>query len=390
MNPGDQISLLTHLECPECHDRHDPAQLHTYCQPCGSPLLVRYDLDKARGSLSKQAVAARRAGLWRWHELLPVHDPACHITLGEGDSPLLSVPRLAAAAGFEQLYLKDESGQPTGSFKARGLCVAVSKAVELGVRAFVVPTAGNAGGALSAYAARAGAEAHIFMPQDAPEINKSEVRLHGASLHLVDGLINDAGRQAAAEASRNNWFDVSTLKEPYRLEGKKTMGLELAEQFDWQLPDVIVYPTGGGTGLVGMWKAFEELEALGWIDQRRPRMVAVQAAGCAPVVRAFETGATRAELWPAAATLAAGLRVPLPFADRQILKVLHESGGTAVAVSDEEISAAQAQIAAREGLWLAPEGAATLAGGQRLLASGWLQPSARILLYSTGTGLKYV
>jgi threonine synthase len=386
---GNGPSLLSHLECPECGARHDPARLHTICEPCASPLLARYHLARARATLSPQTVAARPRGLWRWHELLPVHNPAARITLGEGDSPLLAAPRLGAAAGLDNLFIKDESGQPTGSFKARGLCVAVAKAVELGVRAFVVPTAGNAGGALAAYAARAGVEAHVFMPADAPALNQQEVRLHGADLRLVDGLINDAGRQAAAEAAEHGWFDVSTLKEPYRLEGKKTMGLELAEQFGWRLPDVIVYPTGGGTGLVGMWKAFDELEALGWIDARRPRMVAVQAAGCAPVVRAFERGAARAELWDGAATLAAGLRVPLPFADRLILRALRESGGTAVAVSDEAITAAQSQIAACEGLWVAPEAAATLAGAQQLLAAGWLKARERVVLYSTGSGLKY-
>jgi threonine synthase len=352
--------------------------------------LARYDLEAARTALTPASLAGRPRGLWRWHELLPVLDPIYQVSLGEGDSPLLSAPRLGAAVGLPGLYIKDESNQPTGSFKARGLCVAVAKALELGLREFVIPTAGNAGGALAAYAARAGAAAHVFMPADAPEVNKAEVRAAGADLRLVDGLISDAGRLAAAEARRHGWFDVSTLKEPYRLEGKKTMGLELAEQFGWDLPEVILYPTGGGTGLIGMWKAFAELEALGWIDSRRPRMVSVQAAGCAPVVRAFETGATRMEAWPNAATHAAGLRVPLPFADRLILEALRSSGGTAVAVSEDAIRAAQRQLAEQEGLFVAPEGAATLAAAQHLLGSGWLSPEARVVLYNTGTGLKYV
>jgi threonine synthase len=312
------------------------------------------------------------------------------VTLGEGDAPLLPAPRLGADLDLPRLFIKDESSQPTGSFKARGLCLAVSKALELGLREFVIPTAGNAGGALAAYTARAGLRAHVFMPADAPEVNKAEVRAHGADLRLVDGLISDAGRLAAAEAREHGWFDVSTLKEPYRLEGKKTMGLELAKQFGWDLPDVIVYPTGGGTGLVGMWKAFAELEALGWIGPRRPRMVSVQAAGCAPVVRAFETGAERMAAWPNAATHAAGLRVPLPFADRLILAALRESGGTALAVSDDEMRTAQRQMAQREGVFAAPEGAATLAAAERLRRAGWLRPDERVVLYNTGSGLKYV
>lgn len=383
-------SYLTHLECPVCGERHDPAQPHSFCAACASPLLARYDLDAARAALTPADVAARPRGLWRWHELLPIRDPANQVTLGEGDAPLLPAPRLGADLDLPHLFIKDESSQPTSSFKARGLCLAVSKALELSLRELVIPTAGNAGGALAAYAARAGLRAHVFMPADAPEVNKAEVRAAGADLRLVDGLISDAGRLAAAEARAHGWFDVSTLKEPYRLEGKKTMGLELAEQFGWDLPDVILYPTGGGTGLVGMWKAFDELETLGWIGPRRPRMVSVQAAGCAPVVRAFETGAERMVAWPNAATHAAGLRVPLPFADRLILAALRQSGGTALAVTDDEMRAAQRQMAAREGVFAAPEGAATLAAAQHLRRVGWLQPSERVVLYNTGSGLKYV
>jgi threonine synthase len=383
-------SALLDLECPECHQRFNADEVQTFCPDCRSPLLARYDLPAVRAALTPAQVAARPRGLWRWGELLPVRDPAHRFSLGEGDSPLLPLPRLGQQLGLPHLAVKDESGQPTGSFKARGMAVAVARAVELGVRAFVTPTAGNAGGALAAYAARAGVPAHIFMPQDAPAVNQLEVRLFGAELHLVDGLINEAGRQSAAAAQANGWFDVSTLKEPYRLEGKKTMGLELAEQYGYDLPDVILYPTGGGTGLVGMWKAFDELEALGWIGPRRPRMVSVQAAGCAPVVTAFESGAARMTLFENAATHAAGLRVPLPFADRLILRILRDSGGTALAVSEDEIRAAQAQWAAGEGLFVAPEGAAALAAAAQLARTGWLKPAERVLLYNTGTGLKYV
>jgi threonine synthase len=312
------------------------------------------------------------------------------VTLGEGDAPLLVASRLGQKYGLNHLYIKDESGQPTGSFKARGLAMAVSRAIELGVEEFVIPTAGNAGGALSAYAARAGKRAHVYMPQDAPAVNVAEIRATGADLVLVDGLISDAGKLAASAARERGWFDVSTMKEPYRLEGKKTMGLELAEAFGWQLPDVIVYPAGGGTGLVGMWKAFQELDELGWLANGRPKMVAVQAAGCAPVVRAFNAGARECQFWPNARTIAAGLRVPHAFGHKLILKALYESNGRAVAVTDDEIRHAQEQIARLEGIFAAPEGAATLAGAIRLLDDGWLDPDTRIVLYNTGTGLKYV
>jgi threonine synthase len=291
---------------------------------------------------------------------------------------------------MNQLYVKDEALNPTGSFKARGLCVAVSRAMELGVREFVIPTAGNAGGALAAYAGRAGLPAHIYMPADTPRANMVEVQAAGADLHLVNGLINDAAREAAAEAAAHGWFDVSTFKEPYRCEGKKTMGLELAEAFGWRLPDVILYPTGGGTGLVGMWKAFAELEALGWIGSQRPRMVSVQSTGCAPIVRAFQQATPRAEPWQNAHTLASGLRVPAVFADRQVLSALRESNGTALAVSDEEITAAQAELARSEGIFAAPEGAATLAALHHLRADGWIGAHESVVLFNTGSGLKYI
>ncbi|HZD57671.1 MAG TPA: threonine synthase [Anaerolineales bacterium] len=392
MKTPNHASALAHLVCPQCNRQFDADRLQTYCHDCQSPLQATYDLESLRHTLDPSEVKTRPRGLWRWSELLPVRDPAHRLTLGEGDTPLLPVPRLSKILGLTHLFVKDESTNPTGTFKARGLAVAVARATELGVKAFVIPTAGNAGGALASYAARAHCEAHVFMPQDAPRVNVAEVRAAGADLVLVDGLINDAGR-AAAEAAKNSqypWFDVSTFKEPYRLEGKKTMGLELAESFQWQLPDIIVYPTGGGTGLVGMWKAFAELEKLGWIGPRRPRMVSVQAEGCAPIVRAFESGAQRAKPWEGAHTLAAGLRVPVAFADQMILRALYESQGMALAVSDGEIIASQQQLARIEGIFAAPEGAATLAALNRLIQMGWIGPEEVVVLFNTGTGLKYV
>ncbi len=385
-----KFSYFNSLSCPECGTYFDSSEVQTYCTACASPILAGYDLTLLKQNLMKEDFAQRTRGLWRWHELLPLQDSANVITLGEGDCALLRTDRLGQKTGFTNLYLKDESTNATGSFKARGLAVAVAKAQELGIREFVIPTAGNAGGALAAYAARAGLRAHVFMPADTPLANKVEVEKSGADLHLVDGLISDAARAAAATAREHGWFDVSTFKEPYRVEGKKTMGLELAEQFAWQLPDVIVYPTGGGTGLVGMWKVFTEMETLGWIDSRRPRMVSVQASGCAPIVRAFQTGSDRAEPWQNAATLASGLRVPAAFADRLILRALHESHGTAIAVSDEAILQAQKEIAATEGIFCAPEGAATFAAARELRENGWLQPSETVVLFNTGSGLKYI
>jgi threonine synthase len=378
------------LECPECGKQFDADQLQTFCQECWSPLLARYDLDSLRDRLLPADVKARPRGLWRWSELLPVRKPVFRLTLGEGDTPLLRLPRLAEQLDLPELCVKDESLNPTGTFKARGLAVAVGRAVELGVRKFVIPTAGNAGGALAAYAGRAGCEARVYMPKDAPLVNQREVRVAGADLRLVDGLISDAARLAAAETSGQGWFDVSTFKEPYRLEGKKTMGLELAEAYNWELPDVVIYPTGGGTGLVGMWKAFDELQALGWIGEKRPRMISVQAEGCAPVVRAFQAGKVRAEPWKNAHTLAAGLRVPAPFADRLILRILRQSGGTAVAVSDEQILASQRRLASTEGIFAAPEGAATLSALEQLLAGQQVHKGEKIVLFNTGSGLKYV
>jgi threonine synthase len=392
MNSMDQnlTSALTHLVCPECGGDFDAGVLHTFCHNCQSPLFARYDLDSLRERLSPAQVMARPRGLWRWAELLPVQAARHRLTLGEGDTPLLPVSRLGARYGVPHLTIKDEARNPTGSFKARGLVMAVARGVELGVQEFVIPTAGNAGGALAAYAARARRGAHVFMPEDAPRVNQAEVRLAGADLRLVAGLISDAAQQAARQAEQHGWFDVSTFKEPYRVEGKKTMGLELAQAFGWALPDVIVYPTGGGTGLVGMWKAFDELEALGWIGPRRPRMVTVQAEGCAPVVRAFQQGVPRAEPWDGAHTVASGLRVPSVFADRQILDVLRASHGTAVAVSDEAILEHAQELCRMEGLFPAPESAATLAALDHLRSDGWVRPDERVVLFNTGDGLKYL
>lgn len=383
-------STLTHLECPECGQHYDADRLQTFCQACASPLLARYDLESARKTLTPRALSERPRGLWRWAEILPVRQPSNRITLGEGDTPLLRAETLGAALGLKHLYIKDEATNPTGSFKARGLVMAVARGLELGAREYVIPTAGNAGGALALYAARARARAHVFMPQDAPRPNQVEVQVSGAELVLVDGLISDAARLANAHAAEHGWFDVSTFKEPYRCEGKKTMGLELAEDFGWHLPDVIIYPTGGGTGLVGMWKAFDELEHMGLIGPARPRMVSVQADGCAPIVRAFREDVPRARFWDGAQTLASGLRVPGAFADRLILRAIRQSGGAAVDVSDEEIVDCQQEMARAEGIFAAPEGAATLAALKHLCDQGWLQPDERIVLFNTGSGLKYL
>ena len=384
-------SFLSHLECSGCSEKFAHTELQTFCPICQSPLLCRYDLEAVNQSVDRNEIAHRKKGMWRWHELLPVINTENQIFLGEGDTPLLSLPHLEEELGIFNLLVKDESSNPTGSFKARGLAAAISKAKELGVEKVIIPTAGNAGGAMAAYAARAGLRAYIFMPKDTPFANIQESRMAGAEVILVDGLISDAAGMAVIKAREEGWFDVSTFKEPYRVEGKKVMGYELAESFDWQLPDVIIYPTGGGTGLVGMWKAFDELEALGWLENKnRPRMVSVQADGCAPVVMAFNQGASFCDFWLNAHTIASGLRVPKSFADHIILKDIYESQGTAIAVSDEKILESQRQLASMEGIFAAPEGAATLAALKELIKQGWLQPEERIVLFNTGSGLKYL
>ncbi len=382
-------SFLTDLTCSYCGKHHSAEQLIRVCPDCGYPLLAQYDFEAAANKLTKSDIKNRPAGLWRFRELLPVQDPRFIISLGEGGRPILSMKNIGRKLGLNHLYLKDEGSNPTGSFKALGLSAAISRALELGAKEFVIPTAGNAGGALAAYAARANVPAHVYMPNDAPLVNILEVQMSGADLHLINGLINDAGQKAAADAAEGGWFDVSTLKEPYRLEGKKIMGYEVALAFNWELPDVIVYPTGGGTGLIGMWKAFDELERLGWIGSHRPRMVTVQAEGCAPIVQAFEEGMEEAGTWDNAATIAGGLRVPAAIGSRLMLTALRESGGTAVSVSDAEIREAQAVLASTEGVFASLEGAATVAALLSLTEEDWLSADERILVFNTGSGLKH-
>ena len=382
-------STLSHLECTGCGRAVEADRIQTLCPSCNKVLYARYDLERAARTLSREAVAARPRGMWRWNEILPVREERFIITLGEGDTPLLSAPRLAAEFGCRSLFIKDEGLNPTGSFKARGLSAALSRNLELGAKEFAIPSAGNAGSALAAYGARAGVPVHVYMPVDTPSLNQKEGAIYGADVTLVRGLINDCGAMVRERAAAAGWFDISTLKEPYRAEGKKTMGLELAEQFGWEVPDVIVYPTGGGTGMVGIWKAFEELQAMGLIGDRRPRMISVQASGCAPIVRAFQQGLNQAPAWNNAATIASGLRVPAAIADYLILKVIRDSGGTALDVSDQEIVEAMGEMGRLEGIFPAPEGAATWAGLKRLLSDGTIRPKERILLLNTGTGLKY-
>jgi threonine synthase len=381
-------SYFSHLECPVCGQHYSGREPANVCT-CGRPLLARYDLASVQRYVRHSDWGKRRRDLWRYRELLPVLDESNVVTLGEGGTPLLSLRRLGSQLGLSHLYLKEEGYNPTGTFKARGLAMAVSKAKELGLRKLAIPTAGNAGSAMAAYAAAAGLEAYVFAPDDTPPMIVQECMILGAHVYVIKGLINDAGRVVQEGQAEHGWFDMSTLKEPYRLEGKKTMGFELAEEFGWHLPDVIIYPTGGGTGLIGMWKAFAELHALGWIDAHRPRMVVVQAEGCAPIVKAFEEGATEAPLWPNAHTMASGLRVPKAFADFLILQAVRDSEGTAVAVSDEAMAQAQRLLATTEGVFACPEGAATLAALQLLRRQEWIQAHERVVLFNTGSGLKY-
>lgn len=383
------MSFLSHLECALCGKELEAGRLWNLCPACEKPLLARYDLEKARGAVTREMIAGREADLWRYRELLPVRDPHHAICLGEGFTPLVRAARLGQAVGLANLFIKDEGLNPTGSFKARGLAVAVSRARELGVEAVSIPSAGNAAGAMSAYAALAGLRAYVFMPRDVPQLFVAECRALGAEVTLVDGLITDCGRVAAEEVQQFGRFDVSTLKEPYRLEGKKTMGYELAEQMGWTLPDVIIYPTGGGTGLIGMWKAFDEMEKLGWIGPQRPRMVTVQSDGCAPMVKAFHEGREFAEPWQDARTVADGLRVPAAVGDFLILRALRQSGGTAVAVSDQEMLEAANLIGRTQGIFACPEGAATLVAFHRLRGRGWIGDDETVVLFNTGSGLKY-
>lgn len=391
IDTGKARSFLINLECSNCGKQFSSDQVQTFCPDCQSPLLARYDLESARDRVDRDEIRQRPHGMWRWQELLPVKDPHNFVYLGEGDTALLEVRNLGKSLGLTNLFVKDESTNPTGSFKARGLAAAVSKAKELGIEKVIIPTAGNAGGAMAAYAARANMKALIYMPMDTPRSNIEESRIAGAKVILVDGLISDAAKFAREKAQAEGWFDLSTFKEPYRVEGKKIMGYELAESFDWSLPDVIIYPTGGGTGLVGMWKAFAELDTLGWLrESNKPRMVAVQAEGCAPVVKAFEAGAMVCDFWLGAQTIASGLRVPKSFADKLIMQDIYSSQGTAVAVSDEAILEAQNKLGKTEGIFAAPEGAATLAALEKLIQGGWVQSNERTVLFNTGSGLKYL
>jgi threonine synthase len=370
-------------------ERYPAGTLHNLSQ-AGFPLLVRYDLEKARQNWNREWIPDGPSSMWRYAPVLPVSKPASIVSLGEGLTPMVHVRRLGERLGMPNLYVKDDGVNPTGSFKARGLSCAISMAKELGVTKVAIPSAGNAASALAAYAAAAGMEAHIYMPVDVPQANFIECKAFGAHVTLVDGLISDCAKIVAARAPVEGWFDVSTLKEPYRIEGKKTMGYEIAEQFRWQLPDAILYPTGGGVGIIGMWKAFHEMEAMGWIRGRKPKMIAVQVEGCMPVVKAYQQGAERSEFFPNASTVASGLRVPKPLGDFLILKAVRESGGTALAVSDEAAMQAGVALAALEGLFAAPEGAACVAAMPNLLASGILRPDDRVVIYNTGAGLKYL
>jgi threonine synthase len=383
------MTYFSHLECSACGETRDGRALATLCS-CGKPLLARYDLERARAALSREDLRGREASMWRYAEVLPAPGRASVVSLGEGWTPLLEAPRLAGRLGLRRVLVKDEALNPTGSFKARGMSAAVTMAASLGARALAVPSAGNAAGALAAYAARAGLAAHIFMPADTPAANRAECEYAGAAVTLVDGLITRCGQMVAERKDAEGWFDVSTLKEPYRIEGKKTMGYELAEQLGWELPDVIVYPTGGGTGLIGMWKAFDEMEALGWVGPARPRMVSVQAAGCAPIVRAFEAGAESADEFPDARTVASGLRVPRAIGDFLILRAVRASGGTAVAVEDDELIAGVRELASSEGVFAAPEGGACVAAIRRLVERGEVGSDESIVLFNTGTGAKYL
>ncbi len=381
---------FTHLACTACAKEHDGNVPQNLCTACAKPLFARYDLAAAGRTLTKESLRTRVKSLWRYREVLPVRQESDIVTLGEGWTPLLPAPRLGAKHGCEKLFIKDEAQNPTGSFKARGMATAVSMAKQFGLKKLAVPSAGNAAGALAAYAARAGMEAHIFMPRDTPRANIIECEQMGAHVTLINGLITDCGAEVAKRKVAEGWFDVSTLKEPYRAEGKKTLGYELAEQFGWKLPDVILYPTGGGTGLIGMWKAFDELEKLGWIGPERPRMYTVQAVGCQPIVRAFHAGEKFAAEHLGAQTRASGLRVPKAVGDFIMLDALRQSQGGALAVSDEAMISCTKEVGAAEGIFPAPEGAACYAALKDLLASGAVRRDETIVLFNTSTGLKYL
>jgi len=376
---------ITYLECSRCNTRHDPSTLQTVCTKCAGTLYVRYDLSSAKGIATRDAIGTAKqdrswSGMWRYRSVLPSVEP---VTLGEGWTPMLPSRR------YENVFLKEEGANPTGTFKARGLALAITMARHYGIKKVAVPSAGNAGGAVAAYAAAAGMEAHIFMPKDVPMANQVECIAYGAHMTLVDGLISDCARIVGERKEKEGWFDLSTLKEPFRVEGKKTMGYELVEQLGWEYPDAVFYPTGGGVGLIGMWKAFQELEDLGWVKGKRPKMIAVQAAGCAPVARAYDQGESASQMWQNAATFASGLRVPKPYGDYIILDAVRESQGAVVALTDEQIFASLKDWASQEGILMSPEGAAATAAYDHLIGTGFLKPSDRVVLFNTGSGNKY-
>jgi threonine synthase len=380
---------LTHLECTRCQRHHAAGEIHSLCE-CGGPLFARYDLDRAAKNMRPGHLALREPTLWRYDDVLPVDNPDYRISLGEGFTPLLTARRLGSSIGIPRLSIKDESGNPTGSFKARGLALAVSMAKSLGATDVCLPSAGNAGSALGAYAARGGLRAHVFVPSDIAPLFPMETRAYGAEVVTVDGLINDAGRVCAERAKENGWYECATLKEPYRIEGKKTMGYELAEQLGWKLPDAILFPTGGGVGVIGLWKAFQELEKMGFVGPTRPRLYAVQAEGCAPIVKAFSEGKDEAPMWEGAQTIAHGLRVPKALGDFLVLRALRESRGAGVAVSDDEIIQGVKDASSHEGLFMAPEGGACVAALRKLRASGHVSTDESVVIFNTGTGYKYV
>ncbi len=384
------MGFLIDLVCTKTDKAYSKDQLWNLSPEAEAPLFARYDLDAAAKAMRREKLAERVPTMWRYAEVLPIENEQFQVSLGEGFTPLLQATSLGRKIGVPKLYIKDEGLNPTGSFKARGMSAAISRAAELGAQAIAIPSAGNAGGATAAYAARAGLPAHIFMPKDVPQANYIECKVLGAHVELIDGLISDCGKIVASRKEAEGWFDISTLKEPYRVEGKKTMGYELAEQFDWELPEVVIYPTGGGTGLIGMWKAFDEMEQMGWIGPERPRMISVQAAGCAPIVRAYSAGDEHAEPWIDPETIAAGLRVPAAVGDFLMLKAIRDSGGCALSVTDEELMASASKMAVAVGSFPAPEGAATLAALEKLIAQNLVSERDRVVLFNTGTGLKYI
>lgn len=384
------MNYFSHLECGYCKNTFDKNKIWNLCPDCGKPLLARYDIESARKVFRKELLKEREKTLWRYYEMLPLSDSKFKLSLGEGYTPLIKTENLANEIGIKNLFIKEEGVNPTTSFKARGLCLAISKAYEFDIKEVSIPSAGNAAGAMSAYASLAGMKSFVFMPKDVPEPFVAECKALGAEVTLVDGLITDCGKLAAEGVKKYGRFDVSTLKEPYRIEGKKTMGYEVAEQMNWILPDVIIYPTGGGTGLVGMWKAFDEMEKLGWINSKRPRMVSVQSDGCSPIVKAFNDEKEFAEMWKGAKTVADGLRVPAAIGDFLILRAIRESNGIAVSVSDEELVESAKQIGRTTGIFASPEGGATLAALKKLISKNWIKNDETIVLFNTGSGHKYM